>query len=559
MTEAKLTNNRQSLPVIAVITAVILSLLSLALYSRTLHPGVGPSLDSMELQIAALVDGVIHPPGSPQYLLLGKLAMQILPGPSAAYRLNLMSALSAAAAIGFVYLLGYRLTRSLVASGFGALSLAIAVRFWYQASIAELYTLNAFYVALVVYLLVSWQQTGQKAAYWAAVMAYALSFGNHLSMILLLPAFLLTVWLTDRSMLLKPANLLLTILIVVLAALQYLSIPLRVAADPPFCNFCPSNAALPSYLTGGPFKAQMFTLPRREVLARLPDAIGQWNLQFMPWGYALGIIGLWELFQRKSKLAWVLAAGMLAEYIFVMGYDIPDWHDFLTPVYVIFAPLVAYGALKIWELTAPPISRLLPEREKLSRVGYSTALAGAGLLALLVVGYVNLGQVDQSADTTYELNGKTLLAQAEPGAWLLMPPPQSTAFYYTWAIRYLSYVDGRYLDDSPPWLTVVTPAEVSPPPGPEPYYLDWADAAPQLTAEALRESQRQVFVVDSRDTRIADLGLLPVCRSGGEVIAGYEVVAVRDGTTVVPLVAPEVWESAAPYTVFDGAPAVCPD
>jgi hypothetical protein len=545
------------------LAALAVALLALGLYLGTLHPGVGPSIDSIELHTAALVGGVIHPPGSPQYLMLGRLMMTILPGPSAAYRLNLFSALCAAAAAGVVHLVSYRLTHHFPASLFASLALVIAPRFWYQASIAELYALNSLYVAAVGYLLLTWHQTRQPAAYWAATALYALSFGNHLSMILLLPMFLYAVAITDQGKLTRPVNLLITAGIVLLAAAQYLYIPLRAAANPPFCNYCPGplpdvveyvRGPLLDYLTGGPFKQAMFGLPRREIMARLPESLGAWGRQFMPWGVVLGVVGAWEMLQKKAETAWLLLIGIGAEYAFVMGYDIPDWHDFLTPCYVLFAPLLGYGTLRLWLLLKRDSRRFTLRGQMWAEYTYPAALAavGVGLLALGL--FVNIPLVDQSEDTAYEVNGRALLEQVEPGAWLLMPNPDSAAFYYSWAVRYLA------LAARPPVeLTVVTPEQVNPPPGPAPYYLAWADAAPQLEPDALLASGRQVLLIDSGDERAADWGLLPICTAEGESIAGYEVVAVRQGETISPLVTGSRWDEVRESVVFGGEAASCPE
>lgn len=545
-------------PRIALLAALAVALLALALYLRTLHPGVGPSLDSIELQIAALVRGVIHPPGSPQYLMLGTLAMQALPGPSAAARLNLMSALLGAATVGVTFLLAYRVTRSGVSAGFAALLLAMAPRLWYQSSIAELYTLNAFYVALVLYLLVAWHQNHRPLAYWAAAAVYALSFGNHLSMILLLPAFIYVVEITDRTMLLKPRNLAITAVIVIAAALQYLYIPARVAAQPPFCNYCPivagetvSNPAwLVNYLTGGPFKGGFFAVPRADLLARLPESIGQLARQFMPWGVALGFAGVWELFQRRTAVAWTLVLGLAAEYLFVLGYNIPDWHDFLTPVYVIFAALVGYGAQRVWELLRPQASALLKQNRRVAGYAYPVVLIALAALALGVSLYAHLPLVDQSDDTAYEVRARALLDQAEPGVWVLMPRSNSPAFYYSWAVRYVALARGQA-------ISVVSAPEVDPPPGPPPGYIRWADAEGELAPEALIESGRQVFALEWADERLAGLGLLAVC-TGGDEIAGYEVVAVERGGEIAPLVDAARWERISGDVAFDGSAAACP-
>jgi hypothetical protein len=534
---------QDSLPRIVLLSSLAVTLLALALYLRTLHPGVGPSLDSMELQIATLVGGVIHPPGSPQYLMLGRLAMLVLPGPSAAYRLNLFSALCMAATVGCVHLLAYRLTHNLIASGYASLGLAVATRLWYQASIAELYALNALYVALTFYLLTAWHDTRQRGLYWAAIAVYAFSFGNHVSMILLLPAILYIVEETDRSVL-QPRSLLIAAGIALLAALQYLYIPLRVMAAPPFCNYCPSISALPTYLTGGPFRGQMFALPRHEILARLPEAIGQFNEQFMPWGYILGIIGGWELFRRRPSLAWFLVLGLVTEYIFVMGYAIPDWHDFLTPCYVLFAPLMSYGGLRLWELLQPYAKRSLLEGKRLVGHSIPIALIISLLLALGISLYAGFPRVNQSHRTDYEINSHTLVSQAQPGAWLLMPHPNSAAFYYSWAVRYTAFVENK------PGFTAVAPPEVYPPPGPPPYYEAWDNVSSQLEISSLLQSERQVFVLDRNDERVTEWGLLPLCAPDGTTIAGYEVVAVRIDGEVQPRVSSERWNAISSYVVF---------
>ena len=317
-----------------IISACAIAVLAFGLYVRTLHPGVGPSLDSIELQIAVLVQGIIHPPGSPQYLVLGRLASLLLPGPGTAYRLNLFSAICGAAAIGLTFLSTYRLTENLVVSSFAGLSLAVAPRVWYQSSITELYALNALYVSAFLYLFLSWHVTRRAMFFWVGVVIYALSFGNHQSMILLLPAFLYIVTITDRRMLFQPRHMAITIGIVIIAALQYLYIPLRANPQPAFCNFCPQPlegqgmigylfGPILDYITGGPFRGAMFRLPRADLPLRLVDSIGQFNRQFLPWGYALGIIGIWELFQKRVSEAWFLILGIVAQYLFVLGYKHP--------------------------------------------------------------------------------------------------------------------------------------------------------------------------------------------------------------------------------------------
>jgi len=547
-------------PGIVILAALAVVLLALGLFLRTLHPGVGPSLDSIELQIAALVRGVIHPPGSPQYLILGRLVMDLPLGGDEAFRLNLFSAASAALAVGLVFLTAYRMTRNLAASIFSAGLLALSARLWYQASIAELYALNALYVAAVAYLLLAWHQTRQPVVYWAAASIYALSFGNHLSMILLLPAYLYMVNVVDRTILTRPRNLAFHGVIVVVAALQYLYIPLHAGA--PFCNFCPGTpegdlvgylkGPLIDYLTGGPFKGALLAVPRSELLARLPESIGQINTQFLPWGYMLGIVGVWELFKRRSELAWFLVLAIVSSYLFVISYNIPDWHDFMTPVYVLFTPLISYGVLRLWQLLEPQADELHLKGRLWAARAYPIALVLVGTLMLGFSWYVHLPQVDQSRQGTLISASEALLEHAAPDALFLMPRPSSPSFIYSWAVRYTAFAT-----DLAPGLRVVAPPEVDPPPGPAPYYVRWADAAPFLSPDALLRNRPEVYVADWADDRLEGWQLLPICTDRGH-LAGYRVVAVLIEGEPHPIVDDAAWEAAQPYLFNGKGQARCP-
>src|SRR5215216_5191653 len=76
-----------------------------------------------------------------------------------AYRVNLSSAVFAAATVLLVYLLCLRLTKRVVASCVAALLFGLSRDFWSQAVITEVYTLNTLLVALAILALLSWRDT----------------------------------------------------------------------------------------------------------------------------------------------------------------------------------------------------------------------------------------------------------------------------------------------------------------------------------------------------------------------------------------------------------------
>jgi hypothetical protein len=122
-----------------------------------------------------------------------------LPFGDAAFRVNLASAAYGVAAILAVYGAGLLLCRRIVAAAAGALAFGFAEAFWSQAVIAEVYTLNALFFALVFCLLLLWRERRDARLLLAAAFFVGLSLTHHLSSGLLIPAGLLFVVLTDRG------------------------------------------------------------------------------------------------------------------------------------------------------------------------------------------------------------------------------------------------------------------------------------------------------------------------------------------------------------------------
>ncbi|NJN97746.1 MAG: DUF2723 domain-containing protein, partial [Anaerolineales bacterium] len=153
---------------------------SFLLYLATLAPSVVTIFDdSLEFQLVTYQLGIAHPTGYPLYTLLGKLFTLIVPVGNIAYRVNLMSAFFGAATVAVVYLLVVQIAGRLegwkhgsnptfqlsnlptfhltlhLGGIIGALLFAVGPVFWQQATIAEVYTLNAFWVALLLFLAVT--------------------------------------------------------------------------------------------------------------------------------------------------------------------------------------------------------------------------------------------------------------------------------------------------------------------------------------------------------------------------------------------------------------------
>src|SRR5215218_4393371 len=187
---------------------VALGILFGVLYAGTLAPTVLPygapdTLDSTMLQAEVSVLGIGHPTGYPTYMLLTHL-FTYLPVGDPAYAINLASAVYGVAAVLLVYLAGLRLARRAVAAAAGALAFGFSGAFWSQAVIAEVYTLEALLVALVILSLFLWRDRREGRYVLLSAFLVGLSLTHHLTSILLVPATLAFVFLTDRCMFSRP-------------------------------------------------------------------------------------------------------------------------------------------------------------------------------------------------------------------------------------------------------------------------------------------------------------------------------------------------------------------
>ncbi len=219
-----------------VVAAILTTLIALSVYLYTLAPSVTLE-DSGELIVAASLFGVPHPPGYPLWTMSGWLLTQLLPVGSYAWRINLLSALYGAAACGLLALLAGGSARWLLAAVFpqlaeewrqrlpffaaiaAGLALAFSESMWSQSVIAEVYTLNAFFLVGVLYALFRWVVAPESIAWLlGAVLIYCLGMTNHHTLMLMLPAFLFLVAVIRPrllpSFLLGFAGLLLTVLVV---------------------------------------------------------------------------------------------------------------------------------------------------------------------------------------------------------------------------------------------------------------------------------------------------------------------------------------------------------
>ncbi|HZY81093.1 MAG TPA: DUF2723 domain-containing protein [Cyclobacteriaceae bacterium] len=157
---------------------------------------------------------VSHPPGAPLFMLVARVFSFLAMGDKTmvAYWINVLSVVGGAFTILFLFwsitLLGRKMygynklsevneDKTLVLMGagvVGALAYTFSDSFWFSAVEAEVYSMSAFFTALVVWMVLKWDvienEDEAKANRWLILLAYmiGLSIGFHLLNLLSLPA-----------------------------------------------------------------------------------------------------------------------------------------------------------------------------------------------------------------------------------------------------------------------------------------------------------------------------------------------------------------------------------
>src|SRR4029078_3776660 len=179
------------------IVAIVAAAVVFAVYVRTMYPGIFGVGDATKFAFVGKVLGTPHAPGYPLYVMVSH-AFSYLPWGTLAHRMNGMSALFGALAVGLAYGAARMIGLGPLAAFAGALSLGFGRSFWSRAIYAKTYTLNASIVALGLLLLFRWGRKRRRRDLYLAICVFALSVDNHLIVVSLVPALAAYAIVVDR-------------------------------------------------------------------------------------------------------------------------------------------------------------------------------------------------------------------------------------------------------------------------------------------------------------------------------------------------------------------------
>lgn len=341
--------------------SAVVAAFALAMYMRTLMPGVG-FWDTAEAQTVPHTVSIFHPTGFPTYTLIGWLWSQ-LPLGEVAYRMNLLSAVSTALAAALVTHISAHLIHErptmlrAAAAGVAGAAFAFASEPWRNAVRADVHALHIFLAALILWLLITWgaaERAGSpRAARWlvAAALTFGIGLGNHALTGLL--SFAIAVWLfvVDPSFW-RRWKLIVVGAVFLLAGLSvYLYIPIRAAIDPepPLFYARPDNWERLRYLI---FAEQFsglfsnFSDPLGDFGAKWDKAATVLGAQFPAPAWLLVGVGAIVVIWRRLGVAVFFGIIAVVNIIYSMNFIDGDIDRYYMTTVLVAAPLI--GVATAW-------------------------------------------------------------------------------------------------------------------------------------------------------------------------------------------------------------------
>jgi len=157
------------------ISGAFVFLFATVVYLMTVQPTLS-FWDCGEFLACAFTLSTPHPPGAPLHILVGKIFTMIPTSADIGLRMNFLSVFASSLTVLLLYLVITKVIKNwrgapvstfdsvliTMSSVIGALSLAFADSFWFNAMEAEVYGFGTFLMALCIYLLILWWERADE-------------------------------------------------------------------------------------------------------------------------------------------------------------------------------------------------------------------------------------------------------------------------------------------------------------------------------------------------------------------------------------------------------------
>lgn len=238
------------------IFAASVFIISLIVYLMTVQSTVS-FWDCGEFIASSYLLQVPHPPGTPFFILVGRIFSMIPFAENIGLRVNLLSVFSSTFTVMLLYLVAVKLIRNFrkeepknlfdsltifIPAAIGALSLGFSTTFWFNAVEGEVYAFSTFFIGIVVWLMMVWNEKADEPdnEKYLVLIAYliGLSTGVHLMSVLAIVSIAMVVlfrkYVNDDEALKKTAYIFIahSVIILVIALLMWASLNESTAPSP---------------------------------------------------------------------------------------------------------------------------------------------------------------------------------------------------------------------------------------------------------------------------------------------------------------------------------------
>ena len=301
--------------------------------------------------LAGYTKGIAHPPGYPLYTLISYY-FSFLPLGNIAQRFHILSAVFAAFSCCFLWCVANRIIRDKTIATMVALLYAFSSTFWSQAIIAEVYSLNIFFISGLLLLSLKYldSDTVNGKLLIFITLTYSLSLTNHWPLIMLsTPMFIAILW-PKIGQIARSLYFCIPFFLIGLSPYLWMYLNAQTNPDITFFGKIDNISELMAYI-----RREMYSGADQSNTANWKDKIGflsfVLNQSMSQAGYLAGILSICGFFYQFRLLAKNLICGLTLGYagsafilVYLLGFDYDYLHKQIFKVY----PLPAYLVLMIW-------------------------------------------------------------------------------------------------------------------------------------------------------------------------------------------------------------------
>ena len=384
------------------------------LYLKTLAPTVG-FIDAGELATVATTLGIAHPTGYPLFTLLGRLFAMIPIASREIVRLNIMAALfTSMAAVVFFFsmleLLGSTTNRTsrIVAAGFSSAALACSRTFWSEGLSIEVYSLHVLLICMTILFFLKAINTDKSQWWFLFAYTLGLSFTNHLTTILLAPAFVFLFFYEHRFTRIAFDRIRILIVPFLVGLSAYLYLPIRASSNPLLNWGNPSTfEKLWWHFSGKQFRVWMFE-STDAAQKQFHYFMNNTPVEFYYIPIIVAVAGMLILLFSDRKKFFFIVLLLISCVGYSINYDI---HDIDSYFLLAFISLMMFAGVAVQKVVA-----------SMSRY---TVIGSICILSLIVIveAAQNIDSVDQHANYMVEDYTRNILANL---------PKNSLIISYEW-------------------------------------------------------------------------------------------------------------------------------